>query len=52
MFLGDGEIKKETLVNESQGTQPDEKLVKELVDMGFPKDQAVEALQLCDGDKE
>ena len=50
-FLGDGEIKKETLQNESQGQQPDDKLVKELVDMGFPRDQAIEALQVCDGDK-
>jgi len=50
-FLGDGQIKKKTLENEKQ-LDVDEKLVKEIMDMGFAKEQVIEALGVTDNNKE
>ncbi len=51
-FLSDGEIKKKTLENEKQfGAKFDEKVVEELLDMGFEKGPILEALSVSDGDK-
>jgi len=54
-FLGDGEIKKKTLENEKQfaagSGKFDDKVVKELEEMGFQTAQIKEALTVCDGDK-
>lgn len=51
-FLSEGQIKKETFENEKQFGAFNEKVVSELMDMGFPKAKVLEALTLTDGNKD
>ena len=60
-FLSEGEIKKndqeeekEAFVDQQKksGIKPNDADVKELMDMGFTRDKVIEALSVCDGNKE
>jgi Holliday junction resolvasome RuvABC DNA-binding subunit len=60
-FLSEGEIKKNQFEEEKElllerqkslGSRLNEADVKELMDMGFNRQQVTEALSICDGNKE
>ncbi len=60
-FLSEGEIKKNSLEEEKNelkeqlkqaGFKHNETHVKELMELGFTRDQVIEALSICDGNKE
>ena len=60
-FLSEAEIKKNQFEEEKQslidqqkqmGVKMNENDIKELVDLGFTRAQVVEALSICDGNKE
>jgi len=50
--LSEGEIHKKTFENEKQFGAFKEADIKELTEMGFTKDQVLEALTVCQGDKD
>jgi len=53
-FLSESEIKKSAFEEEKQADKQQfkEQDVKELIDMGFTREKVVEALSICDGNKE
>ena len=60
-FLSEGEIKKNAMEEEKEalvdqqkkaGFKPNDADVKELMDMGYSRDKVIEALSVCDGNKE
>jgi Holliday junction resolvasome RuvABC DNA-binding subunit len=60
-FLSEGEIKKNQLEEEKElmlerqkslGSKINENVVKELMELGFTRNQVMEALSICDGNKE
>ena len=54
-FLAEGQIKKNAFQDELKkqaSSSEDTPVVKELMDMGFSKEKVLEALSICDGNKE
>lgn len=54
-FLADGQIKRNAFQDELKkqaSSSEDTPVVKELMDMGFSKEKVLEALSICDGNKE
>ena len=54
-FLPDGKINRNAFQDELKkqaSTSEDTPVVKELMDMGFTKEKVLEALSICDGNKE